>query len=90
MPSRKTIGAAPLTTGLVLASQSAHAIVQSGLSLWSVPGFIGGCAATFVGLGTVLEWDTSNQTSSETSPTSLAVLGVAIAAAVAGATIAVM
>lgn len=57
MPSRKTVGAAPLVTGIVLAFQSAQAIAQSGLSVWSVLGLTGGCAAIFVGLGTLLEWN---------------------------------
>lgn len=90
MSSRKTIGAAPLLTGLILGFQSAQAIAQSGLSIWSVLGFLGGCAAILIGLGTLLEWDVFNQEPSENSPTSLAILGVAIAAVVAGATVAVM
>ena len=57
MPSRKAVGAAPLVTGIVLASQSPQAIVQSGLSLWSVLAVIGGCATIFVGLGLVLGWN---------------------------------
>lgn len=90
MPSRKTIGAAPLTTGIILVVPSAQAIVQTGLSVWAVLAFIGGCAALFVGLGTVLEWDAFNQDPSENSPSSPAILGAAIVAGVAGATVAVL
>jgi hypothetical protein len=90
MPSEKTIGAAPLIAGIVLASQSAQAIVQSGLSLWSVPAFIGGCAAILIGLGILLDWDVFNQEPSESSQTSATVLGVALLAGLAGATVAVL
>lgn len=90
MSSRKTIGVAPLLTGILLASQSAQAIVQNGLSLWVVSGIIGGCAAILVGIGTLLEWDAFDQERSEGNPTPLAILGVAIVAVVAGATVALL
>lgn len=61
MPSRQTIGVAPLLTGMLLVSRLALAIIQSGLSFWSVSGFVGGCAAIFVGLGILLEWDVFDQ-----------------------------
>ncbi len=90
MPSRKTIGAAPLITGIILAVQSAQATVQSGLSLWSASGVVGGCAAIFVGLGTLLEWGRFDQKPSDSSPATFAVLGVAIVAIIAGAIVAVL
>lgn len=90
MPSRQTIGVAQLLTGMLLASRPTQAINQSGLSLWSVPGFVGGCAAIFVGLGTVLGWDTFNQEPSGSNSTSVAILGVATVSVIAGATVAVV
>lgn len=90
MASRQTIGAAPLISGLLLAVPSAQAFLQSGLSLWSVLGCVGGCAAVLVGLGTVLEWGGFDQKPSESSPASVAILGVALLAGLAGATVVVM
>jgi len=89
MPSKETVGAAPLITGILLAFQSAGTIVQNGLSLWSVPGLIGGCAAIVIGLGILLEWDTFKQGSIESNRPSVAVLGVVAAAFFAGAAIAI-
>ncbi|ELY63132.1 hypothetical protein C489_19991 [Natrinema versiforme JCM 10478] len=72
----------------MLAFESAGAIVQSGASVWPVTGFVGGCAAIAIGLGTLLEWETL-----EREPTgsnrSLAVLGLAAVAFFVGAGIAV-
>ncbi|MBZ6496944.1 hypothetical protein [Natrinema longum] len=89
MPSKKTVGAAPLITGILLAFQSAGTIVQNGLSLWSVPGLIGGCAAIVIGLGTLLEWDTFKRETVGSNRPSMAVLGFAAAAFFAGAAIAI-
>lgn len=55
------VGAAPLIMGILLTFESAAAIVQNGLSLWAVPGFVGGCAAIVIGLGILLDWDMFNQ-----------------------------
>jgi hypothetical protein len=76
--------------GIILAVQSALAIVQSGLSLWSIPGVVGGCAGLFVRLGTLLEWTAFDQERSDSSPASFAILGFAIVASVAGAIVAVL
>ena len=88
MLSRKAAGAAPLITGILLAFQSAAAIVQSGLSLWSVPSLIGGCAATIIGLGILLDWDAFHQDPAG-SNRSAAILGIAAVAFFAGAVFAV-
>jgi len=89
MPSTKTVGAAPLIAGILLAFQSAGTIVQSGPSLWSVPGLIGGCAAIGIGLGMLLEWDTFKRETAGSNRPSVAVLGFAAAAFFAGAAIAI-
>jgi hypothetical protein len=88
MPSRKTVGAAPLLTGILLAFESAGAIIKSGLSLWSVPGFVGGCTAIVIGLGVLLEWDTFERGATGSTHSSAAILGLAAAAFFAGAAIA--
>ncbi len=88
MLSRKAVGAAPLITGILLAFQSAAAIVQSGFSLWSVPALLGGCAATIIGLGTLLDWDAFHQDPAG-SNRSATVLGIAAVAFFAGAVFAV-
>ena len=75
MPSTKTVGAAPLIAGLLLAFQSAGTIVQSGPSLWSVPGLVGGCTAIGIGLGILLEWDTFTRETAGSNPYSQAVRG---------------
>lgn len=89
MPSRKAVGAAPLITGILLAFQSAVTMVQSGLSLWSVPGFVGGCAAIVIGLGILLEWNTFEQDLTERNQSSAALLGLAAVAFFVGAAIAI-
>lgn len=89
MPSRKSVGAAPLITGILLAFESANAIVQSGLSLWSVPGFGGGCAAIVIGLGILLEWDMFDQESTGSNRSSGVLLGLAAVAFFVGAAIAI-
>jgi hypothetical protein len=89
MSSRRAVGAAPLVAGILLTSQSIQAIAQGGLSLWSVPGLVGGCAAILVGLGVLLEWREfeveSNDPSraSEVALVALALLGFAAGAVVA-------
>lgn len=89
MPSRKAVGAAPLIMGIVLAFESADAIVQSGLSLWSVPGFVGGCAAIVIGLGILLEWDAFDREPTGSNRSSAALLGLAAVAFFGGAAIAI-
>lgn len=88
MPSRKAVGVAPLITGLWLAFESAGEIVESGLSLWSVPGFVGGCAAIMTGFGVLLEWDSFSQDPTAENRASMAFLGFAAAAFFVGAAIA--
>jgi hypothetical protein len=90
MPSKELVGAAPLITGILLAFESATAIVQSGLSLSSVPGFVGGCAAIAVGLGILLGWGSFDLDSTGENPSSAALFGLAAVAFAAGATIAVV
>ena len=75
MPSNKIIGAAPLIAGT---------LVRDGFSLWSVPGFVGGCAAIIVGLGILREWDGFHQESQDDTLTMAFVLGLATIAFVAG------
>jgi hypothetical protein len=89
MPSKETVGAAPLITGILLAFQSAGAIVRDGVSLWSVPGLVGGCAAIVIGLGILLERDTFERSATGNDRPSVAVLGFAAAACFAGAAIAI-
>ena len=89
MPPRKTVGAAPLLMGIVLASQSASTIVHSGPSLWSVPGLVGGCAAIIVGLGVLREWDAFQQEPTESNRVSATTLGIAVVAFLAGTVIAI-
>lgn len=87
MSSEKAVGAAPLLTGIVLAAQSARAMVRSGLSLRSVPGFVGGCAAIVVGAGILLEWgEFEAETPTERSrATDLALAALAFVGLAAGA-----
>ncbi|QLD85667.1 hypothetical protein HWV23_07990 [Natronomonas halophila] len=89
MPSKKAVGAAPLLTGVLLAFESAGAVVQSGLSLWSVLGFVGGCAAIGIGLGVLLEWDTFEREPPTSNRVSAALLALAAVAFLVGATIAI-
>lgn len=89
MPSKKAVGAAPLITGILLAVESAGAIVQSGLSLWSVPGLLGGCAAVVIGLRILLEWDTFDQEPTGSIRSSAALLGLAAVAFFVGAALAI-
>ncbi|WP_435098676.1 hypothetical protein [Halorubrum sp. N11] len=89
MPSKTAAGAAPLITGILLAFQSAGAIIESGLSLWSVPGFVGGCAGIVIGLGILLEWNTLGQDPTEQKRASAALLGIATTAFFVGTAIAI-
>jgi hypothetical protein len=89
MPSNKTVGAAPLLTGILLAFRSAGAILQSGPSLWSVPGLIGGCSAVVIGLGIMLERDTFERRTNGDGVGRVAVLGLAAAAFFVGTAVAV-
>lgn len=91
MPSKKAVGAAPLLTGLLLASQSGQAIVQSGPSLWSVPSFIGGCAAIAIGVGILLDRDTRSSEATDAAKSSrVALLGLAVLSFVAGTGLAIL
>jgi len=89
MSSRKAVGAAPLIAGILLAFESAGAIVQAGLSLWSATGFVGGCTAIVIGLGILLERNTFEQGSTASARSSAALLALATAAFFAGAAIAI-
>lgn len=89
MPSKKMVGAAPLITGILLAFESAGTIVQNGLSIWSVPGFVGGCAAIVLGLGILLEWNTFEQDPGGSNQSSAVLLGVAAVAFFVGAALAI-
>lgn len=85
MPSRKTVGAAPLLTGLLLASNASRAIVQTGPSLWSVPSLVGGCAAVLVGLGILLEWGSFETDGDEPGTLAhLALVGLAVVSVAVG------
>jgi len=85
MSSRKAVGAAPLVTGIVLAFQSFRTIVQSGLSLSSASGLVGGCAAVFVGLGILLEWGSfGTETTDGGRGAQVALVGIALLGFVAG------
>lgn len=89
MPSKKAAGAAPLITGILLAFQSAGAMTESGLSLWSVPGFVGGCAGIVIGLGILLEWNTIGQYPTEQKRASAALFGIAAIAFLVGTAVAI-
>lgn len=89
MPSKKAVSAAPLLTGSLLAFESAGAIVQNGLSLWSVLGVVGGCAAIIIGFGILLEWDTFERDPTMSNQSSAALLAVATVAFLIGTAIAI-
>ncbi|MBP1987586.1 hypothetical protein [Halolamina salifodinae] len=89
MSSTKTVGAAPLITGILLAFDSGAAIVQNGPSLWSVPGFVGGCTAIVIGLGILRQWDSFEREPKGGGRPSAVPLLIAAAVFVAGAAIAV-
>jgi hypothetical protein len=85
MSSRKAVGAAPLVTGIVLAFQSFQGIVQSGPSLASASGLLGGCAAVLVGLGILLEWGSFDiETTDAGRGARVALVAVALVGFVAG------
>lgn len=91
MSSKKAVGIAPLLTGLVLASRSGHALVQTGPSLWSIPGFIGGCAATAIGVSVLLEQEAvSTGALDATRSRRTALLGLAVLSFVAGSGLAIL
>ncbi len=91
MSSRKAVGAAPLLTGIVLAFQSFRAIVQTGPSLWSASGLVGGCAAVLVGLGILSEWDSFGTEPTDVGrSTRVALVGLALFSFVAGVGVAVV
>lgn len=91
MSSERAVGAAPLLTGIVLASRSAQELLRSGLSPWSVLGLVGGCAAVAVGAGTLLEWGGFDARTTDRSRSSTAALvGLAFLSFVVGAGLAVV
>lgn len=51
MPSNKTIAAAPLATGVLLAGTAAREITQQGLEIWTALALAGGLSAVVVGFG---------------------------------------
>jgi hypothetical protein len=51
MPSRKTIAATPVATGVLLAGSAAREIVQNGVEIWTTLALAGGLSAFAVGLG---------------------------------------
>ena len=89
MTSGKTVGAAPVVTGILLAFQSAGTVVQDGFSLWAVSSLVGGCAAILVGLGILLERETFEVEPTESNRPSVAVLGFAAVAFFVGVVVAV-
>lgn len=89
MSSEKAVGAAPLVTGIVLASQSAREVITGGLSPWSVAGLVGGCAAVAVGAGILLEWGEFDARANEPGRTA-ALAGLALLSFAVGAGLAVV
>jgi hypothetical protein len=91
MPSEKSIGIAPLVTGLVLTSQSLDRLLDSGVSLWASTGLVGGVAATLVGAGILLQWRDFATGSAETTDRPAAILaGIALVSFVVGAALIVV
>lgn len=91
MPSKKTIGIAPLVTGIFLASQSLGQLLESGFSLWAGTSFVGGFAAILVGAGILLQWrgfDTESEETTDRSTTMLA--GIALVSFVVGAAVTIV
>lgn len=88
MPSKESVGAAPLITGIVLAFQSSQEIIIGGSSLWSVFGLIGGCAAIVVGLDILSGWSSRTSEAGKLPYASNAtLLGLVIFSIVAGAAV---
>ena len=88
MSSKKGIGIAPLIMGIMLAGQSLPQLLQNGLSLWTGSSVVGGCAAIFVGLGILLEWDEfSTETTESNRRATLVLAGLAVLSFVGGATL---
>lgn len=91
MPSKESVGAAPLIIGIVLAVQSSQEIIIGEPSLWLVFSLIGGCAAIFVGLNILLEWRARIAETGKTRDTSnVTLLGLVIFSFVAGAAVALI
>ncbi|WP_162993851.1 hypothetical protein [Halalkalicoccus subterraneus] len=91
MPSKKTIGIAPLVTGIFLASQSFGQILDTGLSLWAGISFTGGFSAILVGAGILLQWGGFDTESEETSGRlTTMLLGIALVSFVVGAAVAII
>jgi hypothetical protein len=75
----------------MLVFQSTQMVVQSGVTLWSGPRLIGGCAAVVVGLGVLFGWGAFDVDSGETgSSTVLLLAGIAVLSFVVGRVLAVV
>lgn len=91
MPSKKSIGIAPLVTGIALTSQSLGRLLDSGVSPWAGAGFVGGVAAILVGVGILLQWGDFATGSGEPIDRPAAILaGIALVSFVVGAAVTVV
>jgi hypothetical protein len=91
MPSKKSIGIAPLVTGIGLTSQSLGQLLDSGVSLWASAGFVGGVAAILVGAGILLQWgDFATESGKPIDRPAATLAGIALASFVLGAAVTVV
>jgi hypothetical protein len=91
MPSKRSVGIAPLVTGIVLTSQSLGQLLEPGSSLWAGAGFIGGLAAILVGVGILLQWGDFATESPEAIDRPVAILaGIALVSFLVGAAVTVV
>ena len=91
MPSKKSVGIAPLVTGIGLTSQSLGHLLESGFSPWAGAGFVGGVAAILVGVGILRRWGDFDTQTAETIDRPAAILaGIALVSLVVGAAVTVV
>jgi hypothetical protein len=91
MPSTKTIAAAPIATGVVLAGSAARESVQHGVEIWTTLALAGGLSAVAVGLGIVTGFDGFDSDDDSTgyrNRTKVALAGLALTCFAVGAGIA--
>jgi len=87
MPSNKTVAAAPITTGVLLAGTAARNVAQHGLELWTALALTGGLSAIAVGLGVltgVSGFNTDTATENQ-NWTTIAFAGFALTCSAVGA-----
>lgn len=90
MPSKRSVGVAPLLAGVFLAGAAALQIKQAGVTSWLLPSFVGGCATAIVGIETIMSARRAEAGMAELKPTtSLILLGLAGLSFVVGISLAV-